>query len=145
MLASYLSPDVASSIKALVLPSKPMKTTLVLVGKGYTAAGQAGVCLHIMAVYEYQADLLKEDSVSQLRRTTDLALRATKETTRMTGQSMAALAAVERHFWLTLSDLKEKGRVFLPLLRLLVCSATTDTRRLVNKWQHSSSFSLASL
>ncbi len=76
-------------------------------GKGYTAAGQAGVCLHTMSVLQaYQANLLKEldegDQVSsndivELRRTADLALRATKETTPAIGRSMAALVAVERH------------------------------------------------
>ncbi len=74
-------------------------------GKGYTAAGQAGTCLHTMSVLQaYQADLLKEldkgeqvnsDDISELRRTADLALRATKETAR------------------AISDMKEKDRVFL--------------------------------
>lgn len=45
MFAIYLSPDVASSLKALVLPSKLLHTTFALVGKGYTVAGQAGVCI----------------------------------------------------------------------------------------------------
>ncbi|KAI2662445.1 putative RNA methyltransferase Bd2056 [Labeo rohita] len=66
----------------------------------------------------YQADLLKEldegeeikkDDITELRRTTDLSLCATKETAR----SMAALVAAERHLWLTLSVMKEKDRVFL--------------------------------
>ncbi len=58
--------------------------------KAYTAAGQAGGCLHTMAVLQaYQADLLKEmdegddiknDDIAELRRATDLSLRATKET-----------------------------------------------------------------
>ncbi len=47
------------------------------------------------------------------RRTTDLAPRATKETAHAIGRPMAALVAVERHLWLTLSDMKEKDRVFL--------------------------------
>ncbi len=108
-LAGCLSPGAASSLKAPV--------------KGHTAAGQAGACLHTMAVLQaYQADLLKEldegeqissSDVGELRRTTDLALRATKETAHAIGQSMAALVAVERHLWLTLSDIKEKDRVFL--------------------------------
>ncbi|KAL0183577.1 hypothetical protein M9458_019273, partial [Cirrhinus mrigala] len=122
-LASYLSPEAASSLKAPALPSKPLRTTSVLVGKGYSAAGQAGACLHTMAVLQaYQADLLKEldegdeisrDDISELRRAADLSLRATKETARAIGRSMAALVAAERHLWLTLSDMKEKDRVFL--------------------------------
>ncbi|KAL0190937.1 hypothetical protein M9458_013635, partial [Cirrhinus mrigala] len=123
-LASYLSPVAASSLKALALPSKPLRTTSVLVGKGYSAAGQAGVCLHTMAVLQaYQAYLLKEldesdeisrDDISELRRAADLSLCATKETAHAIGRSMAALVAAERHLWLTLSDMKEKDRVFLP-------------------------------
>ncbi|KAL0159829.1 hypothetical protein M9458_043554, partial [Cirrhinus mrigala] len=72
-----------------------------------------------MAVLQaYQADLLKEldesDEISrELRRAADLSLRATKETARAIGRSMAALVAAERHLWLTLSDMKEKDRVFL--------------------------------
>ncbi len=123
MLASYLSPGAALSLKAPVLPTKPLRVSSALVGKGYMAAGQAGACLHTMAVLQaYQADLLKEldegeqissSDVGDLRRTADLALRNTKETARAIGRSMAALVAAERHLWLTLSDMKEKDRVFL--------------------------------
>ncbi len=50
-----LSPGAPSTLKVPVLPSK-----LVLVGKGYMAAGQAFACLHTMSVLQaYQADLLK--------------------------------------------------------------------------------------
>ncbi|KAI2654754.1 Transposon Ty3-G Gag-Pol polyprotein [Labeo rohita] len=100
-LASYLSPEAASSLKAPVLPSKPLRTTSALVGKGYLAAGQAGACLHKMAVLQaYQADLLKEldesdeisrDDISELRRAADLSLRAIKETARAISRSMAAM------------------------------------------------------
>ncbi len=89
-LASYLAPGAASSLKAPVLPTKPLRGSSALLGKGYAAAGQAGACLHTMAVLQaYQADLLKEldegeqissSDVGELRRTADLALRATKET-----------------------------------------------------------------
>ncbi|MCJ8739459.1 hypothetical protein PDJAM_G00047420 [Pangasius djambal] len=88
-LASYLSPGAASSLKAPALPTKPLRTTSALVGKVYMAAGQAGACLHTMAVLQaYQADLLKEldegempsEHLVELRRATDLSLRATKET-----------------------------------------------------------------
>ncbi|KAI2647309.1 Transposon Ty3-G Gag-Pol polyprotein [Labeo rohita] len=119
-LASYLSPSGASSLKAPTLPSKPLRTTSALVGKGYTAAGQAGACLHTMSVLQaHQADLLKglaegeKVDLEELQRTADLALRATKETARAVGRSMAAMVAAERHLWLTLSDMKEKDRVFL--------------------------------
>ncbi len=99
-LAGYLPPAAALSLKAPVLPSKPLRTTSALVGKGYTAAGQAGACLHTMSVLQaYQTDLLKEldegeqvssNYILELRRTTDLALRVTKETAHAIGRSMAA-------------------------------------------------------
>ncbi len=61
MLAGYLSPGAASSLKAPVLPTKPLRVSSALVGKGYTAAGQAEASLHTMSVLQaYQADLLKE-------------------------------------------------------------------------------------
>ncbi|KAL0164598.1 hypothetical protein M9458_040351, partial [Cirrhinus mrigala] len=107
-LASYLSPESASSLKAPVLPSKPLRVTSALVGKGYTAAGQAGACLHTISVLQaYQADLLKEldegdevrdSDISELRRTADLSLRATKETARAIGRSMEeAIEVVPPH------------------------------------------------
>ncbi len=59
-LASYLSPGMASSLKAPALATK-LLTTSAKVGKGYATAGQAGACLHTMAVLQvYQADLLDE-------------------------------------------------------------------------------------
>ncbi len=103
MLAS--SPIVTSSLKALSFPSKPLRKTSALVGKGYVAAGQAGACRHTMSVLQaYQADLLKEteereamssDDIMEFRRTADLALRASKETARAIAQSMAAMVAAE--------------------------------------------------
>ncbi|KAL0163648.1 hypothetical protein M9458_039401, partial [Cirrhinus mrigala] len=118
--ASYLSPGAASSLKAPTLPSKPLRTTSALLGKGYTAAGQAGACLHTMSVLQaYQANLLKgldegkKVDLEELRRTADLVLRATKETARAVGRSMAAMVVAERHLWLTVSDMKEKDKVLL--------------------------------
>ncbi|KAL0200147.1 hypothetical protein M9458_003334, partial [Cirrhinus mrigala] len=51
--------------------------------------------------------------LAELHRTTDLACRATKETARAVGRSMAAMVAAERHLWQTLSAMKEKDCVFL--------------------------------
>ncbi len=103
MLAGYLSLGSASSFKAPVLPTKPLRTSSALFGKAYTAAGQAGGFLLTMAVLQaYQADPLKEiderediknDNIAELRRATDLSLRDTKETARAIGRSMAALVA----------------------------------------------------
>ncbi len=92
-LASHLSPSLAPSWKSRpLLPTKPCRTTSALIGKSYIAAGQAGMALHTMAILQtYQADVLKEmdegtgltpEAVKELRRATDLALRATKHTAR---------------------------------------------------------------
>lgn len=116
----YLSPESASSLKTPTLPTKPLKTTSSLVGKAYSAAGQAAACLHTMSILQaYQADLLGEidesgeasfEAIHELRKATDLALRATKEAAKSIGRSMAALVATERHLWLNLSDIKEKDK-----------------------------------
>lgn len=87
--ASHLSPDVASSLRAPALPTKPCRVTSALVGKAYMAAGRASSCLHTMGLL--QAYLLKEvddsgevafDDIREMRRVVDLSLRATKETAR---------------------------------------------------------------
>ncbi len=123
-LASHLSPSLAPSWKSRpLLPSKPCRTTSALIGKSYMAAGQAGMALHTMAILQaYQADVLKDmdegtgltpEAVKELRRATDLALRATKHTARAVGRSMAASVAAERHLWLNLTEIREKEKVFL--------------------------------
>ncbi len=76
-----------------------------------------------MAILQaYQADVLKEmdegagltpEAVKELRRATDLALRATKHTARAVGCSMAGSVAAERHLWLNLTEICEKEKVFL--------------------------------
>ncbi len=123
-LASHLSPSLAPSWKSRpLLPSKPCRTTSALIGKSYIAAGQAGMALHTMAILQaYQADVLKEmdegtgltpEAVKELRRATDLALRATKHTAHAVGRSMAASVAAERHLWLNLTEIREKEKTFL--------------------------------
>lgn len=82
MLASYLSPDTASTLKAPTLPTKPCRTTSGLVGKAYMEASRAGASLHTMAIMQvYQADLLRDfdkgkgvgsEDIKVLRRSTDL-------------------------------------------------------------------------
>ncbi|XP_016344212.1 uncharacterized protein LOC107690393 [Sinocyclocheilus anshuiensis] len=126
-LAGYLAAPQASSWRAPTLPSKPCQFTSRLVGKAYAAAGQAGGTLHTISVLQaYQADLLKDADergggevlapaeIEELRRSCDLALRATKQAARAIGRSLAALIVTERHLWLNLSGLKEKDRSFLP-------------------------------
>ncbi len=122
-LASHLSPSLAPSWKSRpLLPSKPCRTTSALIRKSYIAAGQAGMTLHTMAILQaYQADVLKEmdegtglnpEAVKELRRATDLALRATKHTARAVGRSVAASVAAERHLWLNLTEIREREKVF---------------------------------
>ncbi len=123
-LASHLSPSLVPSWKSRpLLPTKPCRTTSALIGKSYIAAGQAGMALHTMAILQaYQVDVLKEmdegtgltpEAVKELRRATDLALRATKHTAHAVGRSMAGSVAAERHLWLSLTEIREKEKVFL--------------------------------
>ncbi len=122
-LASYLSMGRTTSLKVPSLPSKPLQDTSCLNGKAYAAAGQAVTSLHTMAVLQaYQADLLKDldngqglstDQVAELRGTTDLALRATKQAATAMGRSMAAMVVTEKHLWVNLADLERKEKGFL--------------------------------
>ncbi len=122
-LASYLSMGDTASLKVPSLPFKSLQDTSRLNGRAYAAAGQAVALLHTMAVLQaYQADLLKDlddgqglspDEVAELRRTTDLALRATKQAATAMGRSMAAMVVMERHLWVNLADLEKKEKGFL--------------------------------
>ncbi len=116
-LASHLSPSLAPSWKSHpLLPSKPCRTTSALIGKSYIASGQAGMALHTMAILQaYQADVLKEmdegtgltpEAVKELR-------RATKHTAHAVGRSMVGSVAAKRHWWLNLTEIREKENVFL--------------------------------
>lgn len=100
-LAGCLAAPKASLWKAPTLPSKLCQFTSRLMGKAYAAAGQAGGTLHTISVLqEYQADLLKDADavggiapaeIEELCRSSDLALRATKQAARAIGRSLAAL------------------------------------------------------
>ncbi len=112
-LASQLSPSLAPSWKSRpLLPTKPCRTTSALIVKSYIAAGQASMALHTMAILQaYQVDVLKEmdegtgltpEAVKELRRATELALRATKHTAHAVGRSMAGSVAAKHHLWLNI-------------------------------------------
>ncbi|KAL0150814.1 hypothetical protein M9458_053896, partial [Cirrhinus mrigala] len=53
------------------------------------------------------------DEVAELHRTTDLALRATKQATTHMGRVIGALVVMERHLWVNLADIGKKERGFL--------------------------------
>ncbi len=121
-LTCYLSMGETSSLKAPSLPSRPLKVTSRLNGKAYAAAGQAAASLHTIAIFQaYQADLLKNldkgqglspDEVAEFCRTTDLALRANKQTVTAIGRLMAAMVVMVRHLWVNLADIGTKERGF---------------------------------
>ncbi len=120
-VAAHLCPPTAIGWKAKAShPSKPCRTTLALAGRSYASAGQAASALHSMAVLQvYQAKLLSAVDESEpdpatlreLRSATDLALQATKTTAQAIGRSMASLVVLERHLWLTLTEIKDADRV----------------------------------
>ncbi len=97
-----------------------MRTTSALVGKAYSAAGQAAACLHTMSLlHTYQAELLADlnegggigpNVVCELRLATGLSLRVVKETAKSISRSMAALVVTEIHLWLNLSNIKGKDK-----------------------------------
>ncbi len=101
------------------LPSRACKFSSALTAKAYGAAGQAASALHAMALLQvHQAKVLKQlhkgdadpGVLQELRTATDLALRATKVTTRALGQTMSTLVVQERHLWLTLADMRESDK-----------------------------------
>ncbi len=120
-VTAHLCPPTAIGWKAKAShPSKPCRTTSALAGRSYASAGQAASALHSMAVLQvYQAKLLSAIDESEpdpatlreLRSATDLALRATKTTAQAIGRSMASLVVLERHLWLTLTEIKDADRV----------------------------------
>ncbi len=117
-VAAHLCPPTAIGWKAKAShPSKPCRTTSALAGRSYASAGQAASALHSMAVLQvYQAKLLSAVDESEpdpatlreLRSATDLALRATKTTAQAIGRSMASLVVLERHLWLTLTEIRTR-------------------------------------
>ncbi len=121
-VATHLCPPSAIGWKArATLPSKPCRTTVALAGRSYTSAGQAASALHSMVVLQvFQAQLLSSMNESEpnpatlreLRSATDLALHATKTTAQAIGRSMASLVVLERHLWLTLTEIKDAEKVF---------------------------------
>ncbi len=56
---------------------------------------------------------LTPEAVKELRRATDLALKATKHTARAVGRPMSGSVAAECHLWLNLTEISEKEEVFL--------------------------------
>ncbi len=113
-----------SSLKAPSLPSKPLQETSRLNGKAYAAAGSG--CRFVATRWRCfrltRPDLLKDldkgqglspDEVAELRRTTDLALRTTKQAATAMGRSMAAMVVTERHLWVNLADIGKKEKGFL--------------------------------
>ncbi len=120
-VVAHLCPPTAIGWKAKAsLPSKPCRTTSALAGRSYASAGQAASALHSMVVLQvYQAKLLSAIDKSEpdpatlreLGSATDLALRATKTTAQAIGRSMASLVVLERHLWLTLTEIKDVDKV----------------------------------
>ncbi|KAI2654620.1 Platelet glycoprotein V [Labeo rohita] len=120
-VAAHLCPPTAIGWKAKAShPSKPCRTTSALAGRAYTSAGQAASALHSMAILQvFQAKLLAQSdksaldpaTLTELRSATDLALRATKATAQAIGRSMASLVVLERHLWLTLTEIKDADKV----------------------------------
>ncbi len=100
-------------------PSKPCRATSALAGHVYSAAGQAASALHTMAVLQvFQAKMLANEvagldsaSLKDLRSMTDLALRATKATAQAIRRSMSSLIVLERHIWLTMTEMEEADKV----------------------------------
>ncbi len=120
LVAAHLCPPTAIGWKAKAShPSKPCRATSTLAGRAYSAAGQAASVLHSMAVLQvFQTKMLTSEEASldaaslrDLRSATDLALHDTKATAQAIGRSMSSLVVLERHLWLTMTEMKEVDKV----------------------------------
>ncbi len=93
-------------------PSKPCRATSALAERAYLA-------LQSMAVLQvFQAKMLTSEeagldgaSLWDPRSTTDLALCAIKATAQAIGRSISSLVVLERHLWLTMTEMKEVDKV----------------------------------
>ncbi len=116
-VAMQLCPRTASTWRGNpLLPSRACRHSSALTGSAYAACGEAASALHAMALLQvHQAKALRDlhegghdpGVLSELRTTTDLALRATKVTARSLGRAMSTMVVQERHLWLCLADMKE--------------------------------------
>ncbi|KAL0181957.1 hypothetical protein M9458_021332, partial [Cirrhinus mrigala] len=84
--------------------------------KAYMAAGQTAPMIHTMAILQaFQAKMLQtldekgsdSDAFKKLHSATDLALIATKKRAQGIGRCMGSLFPLQRHLWLTLTDMRE--------------------------------------
>ncbi|KAL0197791.1 hypothetical protein M9458_006331, partial [Cirrhinus mrigala] len=122
VVAAHLCPSARGWKSAPSLPSKPCRTTSHIADKAYMAAGQAASAIHTMAVLQaFQAKMLHTldeegpDSAAfkKLRSATDLALRATKKMAQGIGRCKGSLVTLQRHLWLTLTDMRESEKAQL--------------------------------
>ncbi len=98
-MTAHLCPPKAIGWKVRVsYPSKPCRATSALAGHAYSVAGQAASVLHSMAVLQvFQAKMLATEEAGL-----DSAI----------GRSMSSLVVlVERHLWLTMTEMKEADKV----------------------------------
>ncbi len=134
----------------MVLPIKPVRTRSALVGKAYSAAGQAAACLHTMFLLQtYQVELLGDDDEVVVR----------MQFANSIGPQICLsglwlhLVVTERHLWLNLSNIKRKDKNFLmdaPIFPLASSAMqlnrlSRDFRNQLNKQLHSRNSSPAVL
>lgn len=121
-LATYLSPDTASSLKAPALPTKPCRITSELRELIWLWVGLVLACI-LSILQAYQADLFKHldegdepmpDDITELRKAADLSLHVTKEMACAISRSIVAMVTTERQLWLNLSGIREKRQGFSP-------------------------------
>ncbi len=119
-VAAHLCPPTAIGCKARAIhPSKPCRATSSLAGRAYLAAGQAASALHSIAVLQvFQAKMLsmrKPVWIQPLSGT--WGARQTwlhvppKPPPKPSGQSMSSLTELERHLWLTMTEMEEVDKV----------------------------------
>ncbi len=113
-VAAHLCPS--RGWKTASLPSKPCRATAHIDEKAYISAGHAASALHTMAVLQvFQTQLLRSldeegpdpESFRKLRTAADLALAESKKVAQGIGRSMGSLVVLQRHLWLTLTEMRD--------------------------------------
>ncbi len=163
-LASYLSPHVASSLKAPALPTKPLRTTSTLVGRGVLGSRSSRCVSATQCLCCRRTKLICWKSSMSVSRWAPMISRSS-------GGPLICLSAPLRRppvplgalwlLWWQRRDIcgwpcqiwrtKTGSAYWTPRSRLLACSATLSTRlstgfrRRVSKWRRSSGSSLAAL
>ncbi len=111
-IAAHLCPSASLRVKsAAVHPNKPCRTPCKYRWK--SVSGSISPPLYGCSSSFPSEQGPDPEIFRELRSATDLALRATKMTAQSIGRAMGSLVVLDRHLWLTLTDMKDAEKAVL--------------------------------